>query len=300
MATTAQRLTALEAWKTAHTTEHAAGVIHRHDVPPVTPPVTPPTGVIVQFPGSGPATPAALVALMQAEATDIIEIGAGTYPKWVAFLNVARTRPLLVRPKGDVIWDGGGNGDPAWRIGWGGFASHITFDPSGMGRFLIQNYRIGAAGLVMARWYDTIAMNGVIVRNCTGTGTIQTSHSVYLDSDGTHRGKGWQSNGWDIIGPADRKLSGLHIYHEPSHDGIEAKGWTVENLHRWVYGWANPTGIVIDGWTGKNCNATIDTEGSNGAQGVVKNCHATNCGPLERGKGYWTGNNQLVDGGGNA
>jgi hypothetical protein len=272
--------------------------------PPPTPP--PPTGTVVQFPGTGPATPAALGVLMADLTTDIIEIAAGTYARWAMFLDVARpsTHPLLVRPASGaaVIWDGTGTDNtPPFRIGWDSLASYITFDPAGTGgSFKIQNYRIGAAGLVMGRYTDHITFNGVIVRGCYGSGTPQVSHCIYLLTDGVHRGQHWTSNDWDVVGPSSRNLCGFQTDTSSgtnSYDHVTANGWTVSLLHRAMFLWSNPTDVNIDGWTIANCNSTVDNY-PNHAQGVVSNCHATGSGPLAPGSGDWRVGS-LTDGGGN-
>ena len=265
------------------------------------PPAPPSGGVVVQFPGSGASTPAALLALMADTATDVIEIAAGTYTAWVCFVNVARpsARPLLIRPAAGaaVVWDGGGGEDPAWRIGWSSLASYITFDPAGTGgSFKIQNYDIGLAGLVMARYTDHVTFNGVIVRNCTGTVTPQTSHALYLDSDGTHRAQRWTSNNWDVVGPANKYLNGVHIYHTPSTDHVTLHGWTASSLFRAGFLDGDATGIDVDGWTIDNCTVTFDAVET--AAGVIRNCHATSSGTTVFGAGHLT-DAAITDGGGN-
>lgn len=276
--------------------------------PPPTPTITlapatlPPAVKVAQFPGSGPATAAAFLALARDESIDEIDWAGGTYAKWAAFLDVARVRPLLVRPVGDVVWDGTGTiNTPPWRIGWSSRAANITFDPSGTGTFTIANYRIGKAGLVMVRYGESIAMNGVHVRGSEGgfgdgiPGQQQHAHAVYITTDETHRSKNLTFNDWDVEGPANRMLNGLQTYGATTVDGLTALRWKVRNLHRWLYLWSNPTGVVIDGWVGSDSDATVDNT-PNQAKGVVSNCRATSSGALTPGAGFWKAG-QLVGSG---
>ena len=260
-------------------------------------------------------TEAALAALhLHPVEGDVIEMAGGVYPKWACFLgafniNAARpaTRPLLVRPANGaaVVWDGTGTvNTPPFRIGWNALASYITFDAAG-GSFTAQNYQLGKVGLVMARYYDHITFNGLIVRNVEGgfgdgiPGQQQHSHALYLSTDGTHRSKSFTANGWDVVGPANRMLNGLQTDGSPNADGVIAKGWKVRSLHRAVYAWSDPTGLVIDGWDIADCNVTVDNnKGQQTSQGVVSNCKAVNAGPLAVGQGMW-GGTRLVSGGGN-
>ena len=268
--------------------------VEAHFTPP---PVVPPPGQkIVPFSG----TAAQLVALMADMTVDVIEIAAGTYPKWSVIINVARptSRPLLVRPAagGAVIFDGTGmGGTPPFYVGWNSLASYITVDAAGTGgSFTIANYSIAAIGLVDAKYTDHVTFNGLIVRNCSGA--PRTSHCLYVESDGTHRSKSFTANGWDVVGPSNRYLNGVQTFHSPSVDGLTLHGWTVSNLHRAGYIDADATGIDIDGWTIANCDATFDAAET--AAGVIKNCHATNSGSTVFGSGYLT-DRALVDGGGN-
>jgi hypothetical protein len=274
-----------------------AGRVTKLEAPVVPPPVIPPPGQkVVAFSG----TAAQLVALMADTSVDVIEMVAGTYARWSAIINVARptTRPLLVRPAGAVIFDGTGmGGTPPFYVGWNSLASYITFDPAGTGgSFTIQNYAIAQIGLVDAKYTDHVTFNGIVVRNCTGTVSPQTSHCLYVESDGTHRSKAFTANGWDVVGPTNRYLNGVQTYHAPNVDGLTLHGWKVTNLHRAGYLYADATGVDIDGWTIADCDATFDAQDS--ASGTVRNCHATNSGTTKPGSGYWT-DAALVDGGGN-
>lgn len=267
------------------------------------PVVTPtPTGRIVQFPGTGPATVAALLALAKDLTVGVIEWQAGTYAKWDGLrFDVARPadKPLLVRPIGAVIWDGTGTiNEPPWRIGWSGLLSNVTFDPSGTGTFTAQNYKLGKIGIVTVRYFDTVTFNGVIVRNVEGgygdgvPGQQQHTHCVYVSSSndglsGNPRSKRWTSNNWDVVGPANRMLNGFQTDHAPNTDGVTANGWKVSSLHRAVYAYADPTNLLIDGWDIADCNATIDNYYAGAAQGIVRNCRSVRSGPMAPGQGSW-------------
>jgi hypothetical protein len=235
----------------------------------------------------------------------VIEIAGGTYHQWSAFVNIDRTsaHPLLVRPApgADVIWDGGGGNTPPWRLGWDGHrASYITFDPAGTGgSFTIQNYVIGLAGLVISRYTDHFTFNGVMVRDCYGTVSPQTSHAVYLDTDGTHRAQYWTSNNWNVIGPANHYLNGFQTEHTPNADHVVARNWTVSNLHRAAYLYGNATDVSIVGWTISDCDGTIDNRYGDGTTGVVSSSTATNSGPMAPGQGDWLNDGKIVDGGRN-
>ncbi len=273
---------------------------------PTSAPTATPTPSVAQFPGNGPATATALVAMMANTNISVIEIAGGTYAGWYAFVNIDRTaaHPLLVRPApgANVVWDGTGlNNSPPWRIGWDSKASYITFDPAGTGgSFTIQNYVIGLAGLVMSRYTDHVTFNGVTVHGCYGTVSPQTSHTVYLDTDGTHRSQYWTSNNWTVIGPANRYLNGFQTEHGPNADHVRADNWVVTSVHRAAYLYGNATDVHIDGWTISNSDGTIDNQYGDGTTGEISNSTATNSGPMQPGQGYWLNNGRVLDGGGNA
>lgn len=270
--------------------------------PPVPPSPEPPPIPGTQrtvWPGTGKT---AFLALVADVTVGVIEMAAGTYAAWSCIINVTRPadKPLLIRPAAGaaVVFDGGGGGAPAFYVGWNSLASNITFDTAGTGgTFTLNNYTLGLAGLVMFKYATDVAVNGFRVRNCTGNVSQQTSHCLYMDSNGSQRSERITADNWDVVGPVNRWLSGLHIYHTPNVAGFTASGWTVSSLHRAAYVWSDATGIDIDGWTIDDCNATIDAQET--AAGTVKNCTATDSGVTVPGSGYWT-DASLVDGGGNS
>lgn len=261
-------------------------------------PVPPPTGVVRPFPGTGSNTPAAFIAMMRDMTLDVIEIAAGTYTGWN--LNVKdlsrAARPLTIRPAGAVIFDGGGMSSGLLYLNTlvgAGTPTIPVEDITFTGPFTVRNYALGATGLVLTGWVKRVTLNGFIVRNVTGSGN--TSHALYVNSDEAHRSSAITANGWDVL-CSNRTISALQTYHEPQVDGLTAIGWKVAGCHRATYLYHNATGITVDGWTIADCNATIDAEGV--ATGVVKNCTATNSGPLAKGQGYWLAAG-ILDGGGN-
>jgi hypothetical protein len=262
---------------------------------PTPPPV--PGQKVVPFSG----TAAQFTALIADTTVDVIEIAAGTYLRWSVILNTDRTaRPLLVRPAAGaaVIFDGMGISAPPFYVGWNSLCAHVTFDPAGTGgSFTLQNYSLGQIGLVDMKHVSDVTFNAFIVRNCTGTVSAQTTHCLYVESDGTHRSARVTANGWNVVGPSNRYLCGVQTYHEPNVDGLTLHGWTVTGLHRAAYLWADATGIDVDGWTISSCDATFDAEET--ASGTIKNCHATNSGKTVFGSGYLT-DKAIVDGGGNS
>ena len=267
--------------------------------PPVDPPVTPPpTGQVVKSFNPSMGGPAELLVLAHDPKVDVIEL-TGTFPRWSIMFDVGRTalNPLLIRPASGaaVVFDGGGSSTPPFYVGWQSPTSYVTIDAAG-GSITISSYQIKQIGLVDAKYTDHVTFNGLTIRNCGGTVSAQTSHCLYIESDGTHRSKAFTANGWDVIGPSNRFLNGIQTYHSPNVDGLVAHGWKVSSLHRAAYLWADASGVDIDGWTITDCDATIDAQEQ--AKGTVKNCRAKNSGSISSGLGYWK-TSTLLDGGGN-
>src|SRR4030095_3707652 len=96
---------------------------------------------------------------------DVIELQAGTYRDWHVYIDIDRTRPVLVRPAAGAAlgWDatGSSNPDGLFYFGYHSFSSDIRIDPAGTGgSFTIQNYQLGQQGLVNTFWVDRITFNG--------------------------------------------------------------------------------------------------------------------------------------------
>lgn len=273
-----------------------------------TPPAPPSGGVIAQFPGTGPNTSAAFLALMANMNIDTIEMAAGSYTGWHLYVRLSRAaRPLLIRPAAGAAVTFAGDGTGAGLLylgtnvgapGYPSFATdYITMDAAGTGgSFTATGYTLGGTGLVMTGWVNHVTVNGLIVRNITGAAGGSTSHCLYVNTDDTHRGQNITANGWDIAFTGSRLVNGVQTYHTPNAQGVTLHGWTISGCHRAGYIWADGSGIDIDGWTIANCDATFDAQGT--AAGSVKNCHATNSGTTTPGSGYWT-DAFLTDGGGN-
>ena len=261
-----------------------------------TPTITNNSQKIVQFPSSG--TQPQFEALMKDMSIDVIEMQAGTYSGWNLVMNIDRTsRPLIIRPASGatVIFDGtgDGSGDGPFYFGdsySGGnyYASNITFDGSN-GIFRIQNYSIGATGLVWMQYVHNITMSNFQVRNITGAAGGMTSHVVYVSTDGIHAPTNLTFDNWDVQ-LTGQLVSALQIYHTPAPaQEVTALNWTVSGCHWGFVGRYAATNVNIEGWTISNCAISFDSQGPSG---TVKNMHATNSGaPIIQ--------SPMVDGGGN-
>jgi hypothetical protein len=265
--------------------------------PTPTPTPMPPLSAlkIVQFDPSG--TQAQFLALMKDMTIDVIEMRAGIYPSWHLYFDVNRTRPLLVRPAAgaDVVWDGGGgsSGDGVFYAGYHGFTSHIRFDPAGTGgSFTIANYSLGQQGLVCTFWVDDVAFNGFYTRGITGLAGGSLSWTVYVSSDGVHRGSNIRANDWYVSASANRNVGGLQTYHNPQATNITAFRWRIDGASSAMTLYGDATGIDVEGWTISNSEYAVYSDGV--AAGILRNNTSTGSTtpPVIRAP--------LIDGGGNS
>jgi hypothetical protein len=261
-----------------------------------TPTPIPNSQKIVQFGPSG--TQAQFLALMKDMSVDVIEMQAGTYSGWNLVMNIDRiSSPLIIRPASGatVIFDGTGDGSkdgPFYfgdsYVGGNYYASNITFDGSN-GIFRIQNYTIGATGLVWMQYVHNITMNNFQVRNITGEAGGMTSHVIYVSTDGIHAPTNLTFNNWGVQ-LTGQLVSALQIYHTPAPaQGVTALNWAVSGCHWGFVGRYAATNVDIEGWTISNCAISFDSQGP---AGTVKNMHATT-------SGNPTIQLPMIDGGGN-
>jgi hypothetical protein len=226
---------------------------------------------VVRF---GPGSPAAFTALVHDLSIDVIEIEAGTYRNWHVNLDVDRIRPLLVRPApgAAVVWDdaGGRSGDGLFYLGSRALTTNITFDPAGTGgTFTIQNYALGQQGLIDTFWVDSVTFNGFRTQGIRGLPGGSLSWTVYVSSDGVHRGRNITVNDWQVGPSAGRTVGGLQTYHDPQAVGVRAYRWQISGASSAMTFYGDATGIDIQGWRISGCEYAVYSDGN--AAGVLKN-----------------------------
>jgi hypothetical protein len=250
---------------------------------------------VVRFSPSG--TPSQFLALVRDMTIDVIELNGGTYRNWHVYIDVARTRPLLVRPApgAAVVWDaaGTGPGDGLFYLGYHGFTSYIAFDPAGTGgSFTIQNYALAQQGLIDTFYVDHVTFNGFQTKGITGMTGGSLSWTFYVSSDGVHRGRTITANDWNVAASSGRTVGGLQTYHNPQAQGIRALRWRITGASSAMTFYGDATGIDIEGWQISNSEYAVYSDGVAG--GVLKDNTSTGStvAPVIR---Y-----PLVDGGGNS
>lgn len=270
-----------------------------------------PPGTIVRTLTSA-STSADFAAAIADMSLDVIEFAAGTYSGWHTYVRQSRAaRPLTIRPVAGaavVFEDSAGSaGGAGWlylgaNVGLPGVPTeatdYITIDCAyAGGSITVQDYDIGATGVIYTGWIDQITINDLVVRDITGVAGGTTSHCLYVSSDDVHPSGTIVANRWDVGPFAGRKVNGLQTYHAPSVSGLQAHGWIVEGCHRAAYLWADATGIDVDGWTITDCDATFDV--NEDSAGTIRNSTATGSGSTAQGAGYWV-NEDVTDAGGNS
>jgi hypothetical protein len=241
---------------------------------------------IVSF---GPTVTASrLLASIADNTIDVIELAGGMYTPGPVTINVARTRPLLIRPaKGATVVFAKGS-TTAFAFGFaGGVAGNIT-----MQGFIFDDYHIGATGIIWIGNAHDITLNSMTVRNSTGLGG--TSWALYLSTDNGTGPSNIVANDWLVDG-GGRTLGALQSYHNPNARGVTALRWKVSNCAYTIYAHSDATGLDIEDWTADSCGLTTYAFLSVILQdvgGIIKNVHSTNSGAAAIGA-------PMVDGGGN-
>ena len=257
-----------------------------------TPPPPPSSGDVVQL---GPnASAAQIEAVIKDTSIDTLELLPGTYtPGRQVYVNVDRSRHLLIHPKtpGTVVFKGGGR--PAFYIGLGGEAGwsasarggNVTIDG-----LIFDGYHMGPDGIIWTGNAHDITLTHITVRNSTGQS--DKSWALYVSTSGGRGTTNLVANYWTVDG-GNRTLGAMQTYHNPNGHGIVLHHWTVKNAGYAIYAQSDATGLDIADWT-------ISSSGYDGlsvvirnVSGVIKNVHATNSdGPsIQR---------PMVDGGGNS
>ena len=244
------------------------------------------------------ATAAQIEAVIKDNSVDTLELLPGTYtPGRQVYVNVDRTRHLLIHPKtpGTVVFE---NGDgPAFYIGFGsdgGWPANARGGNVTIDDLIFDGYHMGPDGIIWTGNCHDITLTHITVRNSTGQG--DTSWALYVSTSGGRGTTNLVANYWNVDG-GNRTLGAMQSYHNPNADGIVLHHWTVKNAVYAIYAQSDATGLDIDDWD-------IDSSGySTGSgslsvviwnvSGVIKNVHATNSGaPSIR--------SPMVDGGGNS
>jgi hypothetical protein len=225
---------------------------------------------------------------------DVIELQGGTYRGWHVDVGTVdrAARPLTVRPAqgAAVVFDASGDSNPdgLFYFGWNSYASYITFT----GPFTVQNYHLGDTGVIWTGYVRNLTFNGFVLRNVTAPYSTNPSnaHSLYISSDGTHRGTNIVANDWNVdVSASGHRVTGLHMYHTPQAAGVTALRWTITGCYWGFVGRGDATSVAIDSWSISDCSISFD---SSGPQGVVRNMRATNSGtPIIK--------SPMVDGGNN-
>jgi len=259
-----------------------------------TPAPTPAQRVVSFTPGQSAAT---LLALLGDESVDVIELN-GTYSFTAPiYLDIERTRPIVVRPAAGatVVFSGanipGGAGQ--FEIGDHGKAGNVT-----MQGITFDGYVLGQIGIFHIFNAHDITLNDMVVRNSRANGTTAApyhSWAVYITSTATVIPTNITVNNWTIDGSA-RGMSALQVYGG-SH--ITASGWSVAHAYFAVYscsGRGPLTDFVVSNWT------ISDTSSSSNASvyfksvtGTYSSVHATGSGALVN-----SGSPTMTDGEGNS
>ncbi len=248
---------------------------------------------IVSFTTS--STRSTLLGLLADETVDVIEMAAGTYNLPVTYIDINRTRPVVVRPAAGatVVLSGvnlGGSGQ--FEIGDHGTAGNIT-----MQGLIFDGYTLGQIGIFHIFNAHDITLNDMVVRNSRANGTSAApyhSWAVYITSTSTVSPTNIAVNRWTVDGSA-RGLSALQVYGG-SH--ITATGWTVAHAYFAVYACSDRgplTDFILDGWTVTDTGSSSTSLYFNTASGRYSNMHATGSGVLVN-----LGTPKLTDGGSNS
>jgi len=259
------------------------------------PPLPPLTQRIVSFTPS--QTSSVFLTLLADKSVDVIEMAAGTYHLPVIYIDIDRTRPVVVRPAaGATVVLSGANivgGAGQFEIGDHGRAGNITMQGLIFDGFILQ--QIGIIHIFNAH---DITLNDMVVRNSQTNGTTATpyqSWAIYITSTSTIIPTNITANHWTVDGSA-RGMSALQVYGG-SH--ITATGWSVAHAYFAVYSCSDRgplTDFVLNGWTisdtSSSGNASVYFKSSSG---TYSNLHATGSGALAN-----SGTPNLIDGGGNS
>ena len=261
----------------------------------VTSPPLPLTQRVISFTPS--QTSSTFLALLGDESIDVIELN-GTYSFAAPiYIDIERTRPVVVRPAAGatVVFSGakilGGAGQ--FEIGDHGRAGNITMQGFTFDGFILQ--QIGIIHIFNAH---DITLNDMVVRNSGANGTTAApyhSWAVYITSTATVIPTNITVNRWTIDGSA-RGMSALQVYGG-SH--ITATGWSVAHAYFAIYACSDRgplTDFVLSNWTisdtSSSGNASVYFKSSSG---TYSNLHATGSGALAN-----SGTPNLIDGGGNS
>lgn len=289
MATTSQRLAALEAWKTAHINGHVlsghthshthpdlASATHTHDEPTPTPEPEPPPP---PAPGTtrtiGPADN--LQGALNDGTLDTLRLRAGSWtPGYVVLPKRPSSKPLRVvadDPANPPVFTAG-NGTP--RLVSRGGASYVSWDGAAF-----DNANPGDSGLLIFGGYDDGGCHHIAFRNIRGTritGTAPNSHFVYLSGDAVSRPAEIDLDDFDFDCP-NQSVAALHSFHNPNAVNVRARRWKVRGAYEAALMWSDLTGLLIEDWTVSGCKQSFDI---NGPTGVVRQVTATGAGQPSR------------------
>jgi hypothetical protein len=261
-----------------------------------TPTPTPtPTQRIVSFtPDQSAAT---LLALLGDESVDVIELN-GTYSFTAPiYLDIERTRPVVVRPAAGatVVFSGTNipSGAGQFEIGDHGKAGNITMQGITFDGYVLQ--QIGIFHIFNAH---DITLNDMVVRNSRANGTTALpyhSWAVYITSTATVIPTNITVNHWTVDGSA-RGMSALQVYGG-SH--IIATNWSVAHAYFALYACSDRgplTDFTVSDWTindtSSSGNTAVYFERSSG---TYSSLHANGSGALVN-----SGSPTMTNGGGNS
>jgi hypothetical protein len=236
------------------------------------------------------------LALLADESVDVIEL-SGVYSFAAPiYVDIERTRPVVVRPAvgATVVFSGaripGGAGQ--FEIGDHGKAANIT-----MQGMTFDGYALQQIGIFHVFNAHDITLNDMVVRNCRANGTTALpyhSWAVYITSTTAVIPTDITVNRWTVDGSA-RGMSALQVY---GGNHITATGWSVTHAYFAVYACSDRGPIVdftLNGWTITDTGSSSTSVYFENASGRFSNIHATTSGTLSN-----LGVPKMTDDGGNS
>ena len=200
-------------------------------------------------------TTATLLTLLADETVDVIEMASGTYTWAKVDVDIARTRPVIVRPVagGTVTFSGAttsGNQAAQFEFGEGANqCANMDFE----GPFVFTGYTLGQIGIIWMQNVRHLKFNNVsVVSSHHGaSGAENTSWAVYMSSTGAanyYHSEDVTLNDWTFDG-STKEMSALQVI---GGRNITAKRWKVTGAWFAIYADDNYgsalTNLIIEDW----------------------------------------------------
>jgi hypothetical protein len=265
-----------------------------------------PAQSVRQFPGTGPATPAALASMCADMAVDAIEIAAGTYHGWRnCHVTADRTsRPLAIRRAAGaaVVFDAASDGDYGDQAFYLDGCSHISFGDG----LAFQHYLMAETGVFLMVGAHHISVGAVSFAHIAGNATAadeESAHLFYISrgshdiSLGAFTASRLQAS--DEAGGV-HGLNGVHVYTGGTGAAVynvSVSGASISDANWAMVCRNSTTGIAVSGVTVANCGhggvpAAVDFD--SGCTGTVSGTHTTGSVGTPHAMG------SMTDGGGNS